>query len=132
MLIAGCAVALCCTGVAGLGLWNVQVVRQADGPVRQTADGFLQDLSDGDTDGAYDLLCADARTRWSRIGFDQWVRTPPQVTGYHLLDVSVTTRSGRPEGTVGVRLERENATSDDRDLRVVRDGDGWKVCGDPY
>ncbi|MFY1702298.1 hypothetical protein ACN28G_11225 [Micromonospora sp. WMMA1923] len=132
LLLAGCAVALCCVGVAGLGLWNVQVVRQASGPAREAADGFLRELAAGDTDAAYERLCAETRTRWSRLGFDQWVRTPPLLTGHQIRQVSVNTRDGRPRVTVTARLDRDSGRAEDRDLTVVRDGDGWKVCGDPY
>jgi hypothetical protein len=132
LVLAGILVGLCCIGVSGLGLWNVQAVRQAQGPVRDTAEGFLRELSAGDTDAAYDRLCSDTRTRWSRLGFDQWVRTPPQVTGHEIHEVSVSTRSGRPEGTVRAGLTRADGRAQERDLRVVRDPEGWRVCGDPY
>ncbi|GIJ29136.1 hypothetical protein Vqi01_42980 [Micromonospora qiuiae] len=132
LALAGAAVALCCVGVAGLGAWNVQVVTQAAGPVRNTAEGFLREVTAGDTDAAYRRLCADARTRWSQLGFTSWVRTPPVVRDYEILDVSVATRAGRPYGTVTVRLTRESGTTEQRDLSVVRDDGGWRICGDPY
>ena len=124
--------ALCCVGVAGLGAWNVQVVTGASGPVRETADEFLRSVTAGDTDGAYERLCADARTRWSPLGFTSWLRTPPLVNDYEILDVSVATRRGDPEGTVTVRLTRDTGANEQRKLSVVRDDDGWRVCGDPY
>ncbi|PZF88010.1 Rv0361 family membrane protein [Micromonospora deserti] len=132
LVFAGAAVALCCVGVAGLGAWNVQVVTQASGPVRETADGFLRSIAAGDADGAYDRLCADARSRWSEIGFTSWVRTPPVVSDYEIVDVSVATRGGRPRGTVTVRLTRDSGASEQRALSVVREDGGWRVCGDPY
>ncbi|BCJ62607.1 hypothetical protein Jiend_60290 [Micromonospora endophytica] len=132
IVFAGIGVGLCCVGVAGLGAWNVQVVTQAAGPVRQTAEGFLREVTVGNTDGAYQRLCADARTRWSELGFTSWVRTPPVVRDYEILDVSVATRGGKPHGTVTVQLTREGGATEQRDLSVVRDDDGWRVCGDPY
>ncbi|MGC5030885.1 hypothetical protein [Micromonospora sp. DT229] len=132
LTFAGIGVALCCVGVAGLGAWNVQVVTQAAGPVRETAEGFLRQVTAGDTAGAYERLCGDARSRWSEVGFTSWVRTPPVVRDYEILDVSVATRGGRPHGTVTVRLTRESGGTEQRDLSVVRDQDGWRVCGDPY
>lgn len=129
---AGVTVLLCCVGVAGLGAWNVQVVTQASGPVRETADGFLRSVTAGDTDGAYDRLCADTRNRWSPIGFTSWLRTPPVVDAYEILDVSVATRGGRPHGTVTVRLTRDSGLTEQRTLSVVREDGHWRVCGDPY
>ncbi|MGN9778915.1 Rv0361 family membrane protein [Micromonospora sp. H33] len=132
LVFAGVGVGLCCVGVAGLGARNLQVVTQASGPVRETADGFLRSVTAGDTDGAYDRLCADARTRWSQLGFTSWVRTPPTVSDYEIVDVSVATRRGRPQGTVTVRLTRDSGMTEQREMTVVKEDGGWRVCGDPY
>ncbi|WP_433527881.1 hypothetical protein ACQPYA_15985 [Micromonospora sp. CA-263727] len=132
LVFVGAGMALCCVGVAGLGAWNVQLVTQAAGPVRDTAEGFLRQVTAGDTDGAYERLCADSRSRWSQLGFTSWVRTPPVVRDYEIVDVSVATRSGRPYGTVTVRLTRDSGGTEQRDLSVVREDGGWRVCGDPY
>ncbi|MBM7495139.1 hypothetical protein JOD64_006361 [Micromonospora luteifusca] len=132
LAFAGFGVALCCVGAAGLGAWNLQTVRQAAGPIRETADGFLSEVALGDSEGAYDRLCADARSRWSAIGFTSWVRTPPMVTDYEITDVSVATRSGRPHGTVTVKVTRDGGLTEERRLPVVREGGDWRVCGDPF
>ncbi|WFE55287.1 hypothetical protein [Micromonospora sp. WMMD1155] len=132
LAFAGFGVALCCVGVAGLAAWNLQTVRQAAGPIRDTADGFLTEVTLGDSDRAYERLCEDARSRWSAIGFTSWVRTPPMVTDYEITDVSVTTRSGRPQGTVTVKVTRSGGLSEERRLPVVREGGDWRVCGDPF
>ncbi|TDC40944.1 hypothetical protein [Micromonospora sp. KC213] len=126
------AVALCLIGMAGLGAWNVQVVTGASGPVRQTADGFLRELSAGEIERAYDRLCAQAREKWSEIGFTGWVRTPPVVAGYEIQRVSVRTKAGRPVGEVAVRLTREGGAGEQRILSVVKEDGGWRVCGDPF
>lgn len=132
LVVAGALVLFCCVGVAGLAAWNLQAVTRAAGPVRHTADGFLRQLTTGDTDGAYDQLCADSRSRWSRIGFSSWVRTPPTVQDYEIVDVAVTSRRGRPQGTVTVRLTRDSGITEQRDLSVITEDGGWRVCGDPY
>ncbi|RQW88092.1 Rv0361 family membrane protein [Micromonospora globispora] len=123
---------MCLIGVAGLGVWNVQVVMQANGPVRKTADAFLREVATGDTDQAYEKLCRQARSRWSVVGFGSWVRTPPQVTGYEITDVSVATKGGRPRGTVRVRVTRDGGASEERTLPVVQEDGKWRVCGDPF
>nr|WP_205808205.1 hypothetical protein [Micromonospora sp. HNM0581] len=132
LVVAAAGVALCCVGIAGLGAWNVQLVTQAAGPVRQTTEGFLREVTTGDTGSAYERLCDEARTRWSEIGFTSWVRTPPVVRDYEIMDVSVATHGGRPLGTVTVVLTRDSGSTEQRDLTVVREDGGWRVCGDPY
>ncbi len=132
LLVGGLGAGLCLVGVAGLAVWNVQVVLQANGPVRETADGFFREVAAGHTDQAYEKLCRDARGKWSQVGFGSWVRTPPQVSGYEIVDVSVATRAGRPRGTVKVRLTREGGASEERELAVVQENGRWRVCGDPF
>ncbi|MFI9638498.1 hypothetical protein ACIG87_00315 [Micromonospora sp. NPDC051925] len=132
LFLGGLATGLCLVGVAGLGLWNVQVVVGAHDPVRQTADGFFRELSDGEVEQAYQRLCAQARGRWSEVGFAGWVRTPPVVTGYEILDVTVRTRGGRPAGEVLVRVTRDGGAAEQRRLPVVKEDGKWRVCGDPY
>ncbi|MEU1847235.1 Rv0361 family membrane protein [Micromonospora sediminicola] len=132
VLVAVLGLGTCLVGVAGLAVWNAQVVLQADGPVRETADGFFRDVAAGDTDRAYERLCRDARGRWSQAGFGSWVRTPPVVSGYEIVDVSVATRGGRPRGTVVVRINRDGGGSEERELPVVPEDGGWRVCGDPF
>jgi hypothetical protein len=132
VLAGGLGFGLCLVGVAGLGVWNVQVVWRASGPVRETADTFLHRVAAGETDQAYQQLCRQARGRWSDVGFASWVRTPPQVSGYEIVDVSVATRGGRPRGTVTVRLTRDGGGSEEHRLPVVPEDGGWRVCGDPF
>ncbi|MFC0007592.1 Rv0361 family membrane protein [Micromonospora siamensis] len=132
LVLAGLGLGTCLIGVAGLAAWNVQVVTQAGGPVRETADGFLQQVAAGDTERAYGKLCADARTRWSQVGFDSWVRTPPRVSGYEITDVSISTLRGRPRATVTVRLTRDGGAGEERKLPVVQEDGKWRVCGDPF
>lgn len=126
------AVLMVCVGAAGLGAFSFQSVFRASGPVREAADGFLREMTAGDTAAAYDRLCADTRSRWSALGFAAWVRTPPVVTRYEIVDVSVATRSGRPVGTVSVRLNRAAGPQQSRQVPVVSEDGRWRVCGDPF
>lgn len=132
LAVAALALLWCCIGAAGLGAFSFQSVFRASGPVRATADGFLREVTAGDTGRAYDRLCRTARARWSPDGFAQWVRTPPVITRYEITDVSVATRGGRPRGTVSVRLTRATGPADERKLVVVKESARWRVCGDPF
>lgn len=129
-MVAGWSLALCVVGAGGLGVFSFQSVWGASGPVRDTADGFLHEVAGGDPGAAYDRLCTESRSRWSRDGFSQWLRTPPLVTGYEITDVSVATRRGRPRGEVSFRLDRQFGLSDARKLPVVREDGHWRICGD--
>ena len=132
LVVAAVGLLLCCVGAAGLGAWNVQVARRTTGPVRTSADGFLREVAAGDTAAAYRRLCADTRSRWSQLGFGQWIRTPPLLTGHEIVGVRVATERGRPHGAVTVRLTRPGVPVEQRTVTVVAEDGGWRVCGDPY
>lgn len=132
LLFGGLGMGVCLVGVAGLALWNVQVVMQASGPVRETTDGFFREVSTGEADKAYERLCADTRRRWSAVGFDSWIRTPPLVSGYDITDVSIATRGGRPRATVTVLVIRDGGAAERRAVPVVQENRSWRVCGDPF
>lgn len=131
LLVVGVVLVVCCVGAAGLGLWNYQLLRGTDGPVRAAADGFLRDVSSaGTAAAAYDRLCAATRDRWTRDEFVRRSTGPDAVIRYTIDRVRVATRGGRPEGTVNAKLVRRSGTVDERALRVIRNGDTWQVCGD--
>ena len=132
LLLSGAGVLICCIGAAGLGAWNLQSIRRASGPARQAADAFLTDLVTGDAAGAYDRLCSGTRQRWSRAEFIRRVGTAPRINRYALDDVSVATEDGHLKGTVTTRLTLDSGAVDRHKLTVVRDGDDWRVCGDPF
>ncbi|MGY3518944.1 Rv0361 family membrane protein [Micromonospora sp. PTRAS2] len=132
LLAAGAGLGLCLVGVAGLGAWNVQMLAGAGDQVRDSADGFLREVAAGDVERAYERLCAQSRSRWSAVGFAGWVRTPPVVTGYEIVDVSVRTKGGRPTGAVRARLIRDGGAGEDRTVPMVKEDGRWRVCGDPF
>ncbi|GAB3807085.1 Rv0361 family membrane protein [Micromonospora zhanjiangensis] len=132
LLVAGVVLVVCCVGAAGLGLWNFQVLRGTRGPVRAAADDFLRDVSAGQPSAAaaYDRLCAATRDRWTREEFVRRATGQDAVIRYTVGEVTVATRGGRPEGAVTARLVRRGGAVESWTLRVVRDGDQWRVCGD--
>jgi hypothetical protein len=131
LLLAGVALLVCCVGAAGLGAWNLQSVRRSSGPARQAVDAFLTDVAAGDRVRAYDRLCAGTRARWSREEFDRRFSASPRISRHAIEDVSVATRQGQLRGTVTATLTLDSGLVDRRELAVVQEGDGWRVCGDP-
>lgn len=123
---------LCCVGAGGLGAWNFQHLRQSSSAAQQEAEAFLDEVVGGDPDGAYDRLCGDTRARWSREEFVRRLAVPPTITRYDIDDVSVSTDQGQSRATVVAKLTRRSGTVDRREMPLVRDGDRWRVCGDPF
>ncbi|GAB3978808.1 hypothetical protein V1634_34260 [Plantactinospora veratri] len=123
---------VCCVGAAGLGAWNYQHVRQSSGAARDAAEAFLQDVTSGDAGGAYDRLCVDTRERWSREEFERRLAVPPTITRYAVDDVTVASDQGRLRATATAELTRRSGVVDRREMPMVKDGDQWHVCGDPF
>ncbi|MFY1670702.1 hypothetical protein ACN27G_12150 [Plantactinospora sp. WMMB334] len=123
---------VCCVGATGLGAWNYQHVRQSSGAAREAAEAFLHDVTSGDAAGAYDRLCVDTRERWSREEFERRLAVPPTISRYAVDDVEVASDRGQLRGTVTATLTRRSGATDRREMPMVRDGDQWRVCGDPF
>ncbi|MEE6259984.1 Rv0361 family membrane protein [Plantactinospora sonchi] len=123
---------LCCVGAAGLGAWNYQHVRESSSAAQREAEAFLGEVVGGDPDGAYDRLCGDTRERWSRAEFVRRLSVPPTISRYDIDDVSVASDQGQLRATVVAKLTRRSGAVDQREMPMVRDGDRWRVCGDPF
>lgn len=130
-LVCAAVLLLCVVGAAGLGLWSYQSVRGTAAPARATAERFLARLVDGDPTGAYALLCAATRGRWTQPEFTR-VTATTRLARYEVREVRVVTRGGRPQATVTVRLTHRSGPQEVRAVPVVRVDGAWWVCGDPY
>ncbi|MEQ4303422.1 DUF4878 domain-containing protein [Plantactinospora sp. B6F1] len=123
---------VCCVGAAGLGAWNYQHVRQSSGAAQDAAEAFLQDVTSGDAGGAYDRLCGDTRERWSREEFERRLSVPPTISRYAIDDVTVASDRGQLRATATATLTRRSGAVDRREMPMVKDGDQWRICGDPF
>lgn len=130
--LAAAGLFVCCVGAAGLGAWNFQHIRESSGDARDAAEAFLHEVTSGDADGAYDRLCGDTRERWSRDDFVQRLSVPPTIIRYAIDDVAVATDRGQVRGTVTARLTRRSGAVDRREMPMIKNGDQWQVCGDPF
>lgn len=130
LVVVGVVLVVCCVGAAGLGVWNLQALRGTEEPARTAADAFLHDVSAGNPGHAYDELCSATRQRWTRDEFVRRTAGTDAVLRYTVGEVTVTTKDGRPRGTVAVEVVRRTGTVERRTLIVIRDGETWRVCGD--
>jgi hypothetical protein len=131
LAVAGVVGLVCVVAVAGLVVWNVQVMRAGAGPARRAVEVFLGDVVAGDAVAAYGRLCARTRARWGREEFAARLAVPPRVSGFVVVRVRVATVEGQPRASVLVRLTRQSGVVGQRQLPVVREDGRWRVCGDP-
>lgn len=131
LFLVGATVLVFGIGAAGVGAWTFQSVRRAEGPARQAAEAFLQDMVEGDHDGAYEHLCEQTRQRMGRAGFAAWLDEQPKVDRFTIFEVAVTARDGRLTATATAELTWASGVVATQSLPLAADDGKWRVCGDP-
>jgi hypothetical protein len=131
LTILAVVLALCCCGGA-VGGYLIKKATDGIGPARAAADSFIGDLESGDTDSAYDRLCAPTQSRFSREQFEQGLTTRPKITRHTIAGVTVTSSNGVAKARVTARLTDEAGFTDTHVFELVKEIGDWKICGDPY
>jgi hypothetical protein len=107
-------------------------VSKATGPARDAADQFVTDLQNGDTSGAYDLLCSGTRGAFSPDDFAQGVAGQPKIVSHRLNGVRVSSGSGPTTAVVTMKLTMQSGFVDQHNFPLLKEDGNWKVCGGPY
>jgi len=125
--VAALALLLCCGGgtVALVGL-IVTGAEAIDEQARIAVGDYFEAVSQQDFGAAYDMLCAEAQRRESASEFARRLATEPEITGYEVGQVSVTSR-------IVVPVEVDYARGGEDTLRVSLNQDTGtgelEVCG---
>ncbi|MFI5849253.1 hypothetical protein ACIA8B_23420 [Micromonospora chalcea] len=120
------AVLICCGGggaaVVGLAVSNAQAIGEQG---RAVTSDYYQALVAREWSKAYDTLCADLRRREPRREFERRVATEPQISGYRVGEVDITTLTVPVDVTLaGGRREAQTVT-----LAPDQQTGGVEVCG---
>jgi len=132
VLIVVAALALLCCGGVALGAVAFRSIQESTGPVRDTVDGFLGHLKADETDAAYTSLCARTKGRYSESDFATTVHNRPRLAGYTILNTNVSNVNGQVSGGVTARLTYTDGSSEPHQFPLVKEGDAWRICGQPY
>jgi hypothetical protein len=124
-------VLLLCCGGAGYGIYRFFVGVSA--PARDAATSFVEKLERGDTDGAYESLCASTKEAFSRDKFNDFLETQQKITGHSTVGFSVNSQAGgRDTATVTMRLTHVDGSTVRHEFSLVKEGGTFRICGDPY
>jgi hypothetical protein len=130
IIIVAAIVVLCCGGAAVGGYFIYRAVDNSTQPMRDAATGYLDNLKAHDYTTAYGRLCDRVRARITPAQFEAVVSAKPladyEVTGFH-----VSNQNGLVDGTVTVSRKNTDGTKISHIIPMVKDGDAWRVCGDP-
>lgn len=132
LIIVGIVLVLCCGGLAVGGFFLFRTVKDAIGPVQDSAVSFVQDLEHDDPGSAYDKLCAATQARFPRELFIAGVTAQPRITSHKTTGVNVNSTNGETTGTVRMDLTQEGGFVDQHTFPMVKEDGVWKVCGNPY
>ena len=102
------------------------------GPVRSTAQNFFNDLKTKNFHDAYGSLCAVTRQSFTEEQFVSGQERLSTVDTFTIVSVSTQRVDGVPAGTVVVNLMRHSGTIEHHSIPMVKQGDQWFVCGEPY
>jgi hypothetical protein len=131
LILFGVLLVLCC-GVVVAGTITYRSIQAASGPARDAANAFLGQLKADDTSAAYANLCATTRSRFSAADFAATVHNRPRVQSYSIVGTSVANVNGDVSATVTANIRYADGSSENRSLPLVKDGDVWRICGQPY
>jgi len=102
------------------------------GPVRSTAQTFFNDLKTKNFHDAYGSLCAVTRQSFTEEQFVSSQEQLSTVDTFTIVSVSTQRVDGAPAGTAVVNLMRNSGTIEHHSIPMVKQGDQWFVCGEPY
>src|SRR5690348_3528442 len=101
VLIAVVLLLLCCGG-GGYAIYRA--VASASAPVRDAANGFVDDLQANRVDAAYDKLCGTTKQAYTREAFADYVGRQRKITKHQTTSFSVNSTNGQSTGSVTMRL----------------------------
>jgi len=131
LIVVAIVLVLCCAGVLGIAVF-VRTFGNATGPARDNVDTFLGQLKNGQTDAAYADLCAPTRGQFSAAEFAQIVNAKPKLSSYTVVSTNVSTVNGHTSATVQASLKSVDGHIENHVFELVKEGNDWRVCGNPY
>jgi hypothetical protein len=129
LLVVAIVLVLCCGG-GGFGIYRV--LKSASAPVRDAANGFVDDLTADRIDAAYGSLCSSTKQKFSSAQFADHVRGQRKITKHSTIGFSVNKTAGRDTGSVTMRLTHSDGSTEEHMFGLVKEGGDYHVCGDPY
>ncbi|GAA2358542.1 hypothetical protein [Dactylosporangium salmoneum] len=132
LIVVGAVLVLCCGGLGVGGYFLFKGVKEATGPALDAANQFVVNLEHGDTDAAYEQLCAGTRTAYTKDAFADGVAKQPKITAHKTTGVNVASINGRTTATATMTLTLDSGFSEQHAFPMLKESGDWKICGRPY
>jgi hypothetical protein len=132
LIVVGIVLVLCCGGAIVGGIALFKSVQSATGPARDTVDTFLDHLAAGETNAAYEDLCASAQGQFTPEQFTQIVDNRPKITQHSIISTNVLNSNGHISALVNAKIDYADGSSDTHLFQLTKESGTWRVCGQPY
>jgi hypothetical protein len=129
LIIGAVMLVVCCGGAVAA---TSVLVKSDAGPAQASTDAFLAALEAGHPETAYPLLCTANRGRLSEQSFVNFVDAQPRLRSHKIVGTSVSTVNGQHSALISTELTRDGGVHERHVVALVREGDAWLVCGEPY
>jgi hypothetical protein len=92
----------------------------------------MGDVKTGNMTGAYAQLCSTTKAKFSLEEFTAFVTAQPPITSYSIVGSFANNTNGRDTARVTVQVKSADGGTVTRQIPLEKEGNDWKVCGDPY
>jgi len=120
---------VCCLGVGGVGYGVYKILEESSEAPREATHAFVADLAAGNTDAAYQKLCTATRGRYTKEQFVAVVQQRPKPSSASINGFDIQNSS---TAEIRTTLKLADGSEQGHTFELVKEGDAWLVCGDPY
>ena len=128
LIIVAAVLAFCCLGAGTVGFLIYKGVDNATGPVVDGAGAYLDDLRDGDYQGAYAKLCRVQQIAVTESAFVANKQRQPKIVDYEINGRRVSTNNGVRSGSVDITVTFDNGAKNSETLQMSHESGEWRVC----
>ncbi|GAA2346200.1 hypothetical protein GCM10010170_032810 [Dactylosporangium salmoneum] len=128
MSIIGVVVVCCGGGVAGIFF----LANSSTKAPKAAADDFLTGLEAGNTQAAYKLLCGQTQNAYGPETFDAYVKKNQPTAHDMSFGGSYNNTNGIETASISATVTYKSGGKSSHEFAMRKEGDAWKVCGNPY
>ena len=128
LIIVGAVLALCCLGGGTAGFLFYKAIDGATEGVANGAGAYLDDLRDGDYQGAYAKLCGEQQAAVSESAFVGAKKLQPKITDYEITGRRVSNDNGVKSGAVNITVTFADGRKNSETLKMRNENGEWRVC----
>jgi hypothetical protein len=129
LIIVAAVLVVCCGGGAAGFYFLLSGTTKAP---KAAASDFLDALESGRTEDAYNGLCKATQASFGPEQFDQLVKESPPASHDMNWGGSYSNSNGIETASITASITYRDGAERDHTFPMRKEGNAWKVCGNPY